>query len=240
MTYLVTGEALIDFLGTESGMGDSTFKGLNGGSSFNVAVGLARLEQSASYFTGLSNDMFGSQLLNALVKEGVSVEALRIKDNPSTLAFVTMDKHGVPTYAFYGDGAADRSLTSEDWSEVAKSQDDKTRFVHFGSYSIVAPPTSETLLQVAKHFSDRFINLDPNIRPTIQPDMQVELVDTVGAGDTFSASLLYFLGSQNDPVEFTNTASKDELEKMLTFCIRAAAITCSRAGADLPRLSELT
>jgi len=72
------------------------------------------------------------------------------------------------------------------------------------------------------------------------PTVQVELVDTVGAGDTFQAALLTWLaehGALSAPA--LEALSSAELELALRFAVRAAAITCSRRGADMPRRSEL-
>lgn len=63
---------------------------------------------------------------------------------------------------------------------------------------------------------------------------RVEVVDTIGAGDTFMASLLASVIAHGDaPV----TAGM--LERFGREAARAAAITVSRAGADLPWTAEL-
>jgi fructokinase len=64
-----------------------------------------------------------------------------------------------------------------------------------------------------------------------------EVVDTVGAGDAFMATLLSELGELNrDKVA---GLSKRELELVLDFASYYAARTCERVGADPPRLEEL-
>jgi fructokinase len=72
------------------------------------------------------------------------------------------------------------------------------------------------------------------------PPVAVTVVDTVGAGDTFQAALLTWL-AEHDRLSIDGVSSLDTpaLEAMLSFAARAAAITCSRRGADLPRRSEL-
>jgi fructokinase len=68
----------------------------------------------------------------------------------------------------------------------------------------------------------------------------VQVVDTVGAGDTFQAALLTALAErgllQRDALK---QLSADALRAVLAFASQAAAITCSRRGADLPRRAEL-
>jgi len=68
----------------------------------------------------------------------------------------------------------------------------------------------------------------------------VAVVDTVGAGDTFQAALLTWLAEHDaiDPARLRGL-NADELKAALTFAARAAAITCSRRGADMPRRDEL-
>ena len=70
--------------------------------------------------------------------------------------------------------------------------------------------------------------------------MQVEVIDTVGAGDTFQAAMLTWL-AEHDRLSIDGVSQLDAaaLRDLLGFAMRAAAITCSRRGADLPRRSEL-
>ncbi len=69
----------------------------------------------------------------------------------------------------------------------------------------------------------------------------VEVIDTVGAGDAFSAGLLAGLHKQGvleqDDVEHSLTI--EALTSAAGFAARVAALTCTRVGADPPFLSEL-
>ena len=69
----------------------------------------------------------------------------------------------------------------------------------------------------------------------------VDLVDTVGAGDTFQAALLAAL-AERGLLTRPGVAglTPDVLAPVTGFAARAAALTCSRRGADLPRRAELT
>jgi fructokinase len=72
------------------------------------------------------------------------------------------------------------------------------------------------------------------------PGVAVDVVDTVGAGDTFQAALLSglkILGANNR--EGLTALDPAQLTRLLTFCTQAAAITCSRRGADLPTKDDL-
>ncbi len=73
-----------------------------------------------------------------------------------------------------------------------------------------------------------------------RPAEKVKVADTVGAGDTFTASLLTALRKAK-LLDKTKLAaiSEAKLAEALAFAARAAAITCSRPGADPPWASEL-
>lgn len=70
---------------------------------------------------------------------------------------------------------------------------------------------------------------------------QVQVADTVGAGDTFMAAALTFLHQKNllYQRELLRNLSEDQLKACLAFANRAAAINCSRHGADPPYAHEM-
>ncbi|SLN68743.1 2-dehydro-3-deoxygluconokinase [Roseivivax jejudonensis] len=72
------------------------------------------------------------------------------------------------------------------------------------------------------------------------PAMQVSVVDTVGAGDTFNAGLLVGLW-RGDLLrrDALRAAPLDALLPAVTLGVRAAAVTVSRAGANPPWETEL-
>ncbi|MER5524512.1 carbohydrate kinase [Streptomyces sp. NPDC002677] len=72
------------------------------------------------------------------------------------------------------------------------------------------------------------------------PGEEVDVVDTIGAGDTVNAALLHGLAAQDAlSAEALAGLGADGWTKLLRFAARAAAITCSRAGAEPPYASEL-
>ena len=69
------------------------------------------------------------------------------------------------------------------------------------------------------------------------PVPSVEVVDTVGAGDTFGGSFLaYWLERGLGRRELDDA---DLLEAGVTFAVQAAAINCTRAGAEPPTRAEM-
>nr|CAA6828046.1 MAG: Fructokinase (EC [uncultured Thiotrichaceae bacterium] len=310
MTFVVCGEALFDvFVRSDSEKpGELAFDALVGGSPLNVAVGLSRLGQSSALLTGLSTDFFGERLDAVLRSENVSTDFLARKAAPTTLGFVQKDDQGVPSYAFYNNGAADCSLVEAD-IEV-DLQD--TRFLHVGSYTLVVTPTADTLFKlIEREAGKRLISMDPNIRPTVEPDMKVwqqrvgallplvdiikvsdedldalhpgrapeevqaewlaqgaklvvltmggegavlqsdlakvtvkapkiTVVDTVGAGDTFQTALLDYVSDLDQQEgEWHERLDAEMLKRIGHYAVTAAAITCSRQGADLPTKDEV-
>lgn len=310
--FVVCGEALIDvFVENNANSNPYQFpmQACVGGSPFNVAIGLARLEQKSALLTGLSNDMFGERLSSVLTSEGVSQKLIAKQTLPTTVAFIQKDGEGVPTYSFYGDGTADRALLPKD-----VKLDFDPAVIHLGSYSIVTQPTADSLLALVKEFSGKsIISLDPNIRAIVEPDMKVwqerveelvhlsdvvkvsdedlglmypeskpeeiieewlatglklivltrggdgsslwsnlakvdiktpkvKVIDTVGAGDTYQAALLYSVSLlvQSLGADWSNSLSKEKLEEIGSYSASAAAITCSRQGADLPNRDEIS
>lgn len=301
MTVLVCGEALFDLFQTgENGPGALTFEARAGGSPFNVAVGIARLGGRAALLTGLSTDLFGNRLAAMLAAEGVDTGYLVRRDRPTMLSVVGLDAEGGPEFAFYGGGSADCALETADLPALPPS----VAGLHFGSYSIAVAPAADAFAAFAARHAARFVSLDPNVRPAIEPDMAlwrrridrlrrhanlvkvseedlahlhpgadpeavlakwakgaelavltrgarevvarraddtvrvapppVAVVDTVGAGDSFQAALLAAI----DPARLRRMPRK-ELEAILTRAARAAAITCTKPGANLPRNTDL-
>ncbi|MGW7247087.1 carbohydrate kinase [Streptomyces decoyicus] len=72
------------------------------------------------------------------------------------------------------------------------------------------------------------------------PGERVTVVDTIGAGDTVNAALLHRLDA-HDALSCAAVAGlgDDDWRDILRFAARAAAVTCSRAGAEPPFATEL-
>lgn len=73
-----------------------------------------------------------------------------------------------------------------------------------------------------------------------QPGVPVKVADTNGAGDTFLGAVLSRLCRREGKAPLEDL-TRAEMEDILTFANRAAALTCSRSGAipAMPALAEL-
>ncbi|HEY9023169.1 MAG TPA: carbohydrate kinase [Burkholderiaceae bacterium] len=306
--FVVAGEALMDvFTGATTPTGIALDARI-GGSPLNVAFGFARMGQPVAFLGGISNGELGERLLDALRAEGVSLEAVHRSAAPTTISLVGVDAKGVPEYAFYGTGAADRTLPLAALERMPAN----ARLLHVGSYTMVVGDTAATQRALVERVHGKMVvSYDPNLRLNVEPSLQVwrdtlewmlprtdvlklsdedlgllypgidpaafaadclgkgaglvaltrggkgafawhasgivevppvhvEVVDTVGAGDTFQAALVTRLAELGVLTpEGVRGMGADTLLDAMRFAAQAAAITCSRRGADLPRRAEL-
>jgi len=70
------------------------------------------------------------------------------------------------------------------------------------------------------------------------PPADLRVVDTIGAGDSFMAAMLAWCATYSWPT--ADELDPTELTDLAMYASSAAAITCSRPGADPPWTSELT
>jgi len=164
---LCCGEALIDFIPTPDGEG---YQPCPGGSILNIAVGLGRMQVPVGFLSRLSTDIFGDQLVDHLVTNGVTLDYCPRVDGQTTLAFVKLsqDDNAEPEYAFYAEGAVDREMQVSNLPDVI----DNVQALHFGSISLLLEPGAtalETLM--LRESRQKVISLDPNVRPTLIHDL---------------------------------------------------------------------
>jgi len=139
---VVCGEALIDlFVGPVEGA-EMPARAVAGGSPFNVAIGLARLGVDVAFLGGISRDRFGALLASTLVREGVDDRFLVRTDRLSTISMVATDDNGQPSYAFPGEGAADRWLALADLPATLPPD---VLALTFGSYTMAVEPVGSAL-----------------------------------------------------------------------------------------------
>lgn len=165
---LCCGEALIDMIPTPTRMGQDGFVPHSGGAVFNTAIALGRLGVSTGMLTGLSTDMFGTQLEQALGASHVDTSLTIKSDRHTTLAFVKLTD-GHATYSFFDENSAGRMLAPSDLPTLP----DGVTTLYFGGISLACEPGADTYAHLAERDArDRFVMLDPNIRPSFIEDVE--------------------------------------------------------------------
>jgi fructokinase len=164
---LCCGEALIDFVPLPEAR---AYQPCPGGSPYNVAIGLGRLETPVGFYCKVSTDFFGGMLIDYLAENNVDTSYCLRTPDPTTMAFVSLPSkdYTEPQFSFYANGSADRSLTVD---ELPPKLPESVKVLHFGSISLVLEPGAtalETLM--ARESGNRIISLDPNVRPNLIPD----------------------------------------------------------------------
>jgi len=90
---------------------------------------------------------------------------------------------------------------------------------------------------------DGAIGVDKTGQRVELPGVSVKVEDTVGAGDTFHTAVLHWLVTHNHVGAVENGRAKLagslDLNACIQFALQAAAITCTRRGADLPSLNDI-
>ena len=160
-TILCCGEALIDMLPRQTAAGETAFAPHPGGAVFNTAIALGRLGAPAAFFSGLSTDLFGQMLDDALQASQVDATTAVRSARPTTLAFVTLEG-GQARYAFYDENTAGRMLTLRDLPAFPP----EVAAMFFGGISLAADPCGAVYAGLLGAEAGRRVTmLDPNIRP---------------------------------------------------------------------------
>jgi fructokinase len=99
-------------------------------------------------------------------------------------------------------------------------------------------------LVVVTRGGDGALAVGPSGTPVERPGRTVDVVDTVGAGDSFMSALLAGLARRDLLGADRRTAlaalTDEDVAALLDEAVEASAVTCSRPGANPPRLAELS
>lgn len=158
---LCCGEALIDMLPRLTTTGEAAFAPYPGGAVFNTSIALGRLGAPVAIFAGLSTDMLGEVLTNALNASQVDSSLAARSVRPTTLAFVNL-ADGQARYAFYDENTAGRLLTVDQLPTLGAD----ISALFFGGISLVNDPAASVYEALqTREAADRVVMIDPNIRP---------------------------------------------------------------------------
>ena len=162
------GELLIDF--TENGttsQGNPLLEANPGGAVCNVLAMLGRLGKKTAFIGKVGQDMFGTQLKNAVEEVGIDTRALFMDEEVhTTLAFVHTYPDGDRDFSFYRNPGADMMLTK---NEVPEDLIQNSRLFHFGTLSSTHEGVREATrhaIEVSKN-AGCIITFDTNLRPPL-------------------------------------------------------------------------
>ena len=316
---LVIGEALIDLI--ENRYQASGFNAVVGGANANVALALARRGTKHQFLGRISNDRFGKIIRERLETNGVHLEHSVVAEELTTLAVVSIDSNGVPSYSFYVNGTADWGWTDAELPTDVELENMHATAIQFGCLTMAMQPSSAVIEKWARdHFDQKSVTIshDINMRPALGfdaaeervrverlnqishiikasdediewlyglsegadldgivadwigdterivlvtrgadgtsiyrkrtarvdvPSRKINVVDTVGAGDTFCANLLGQLSDADslgsDPFDRLENLSDADLQEFVRVAAVAASITCERAGCEPPTSADL-
>jgi len=305
---LVIGEALIDLI--ENRYQPGAFTAIVGGANLNVATALAKRGTPHTFYARMSTDRFGNIIREKLKANNVNFKNSIITEENSTLAIVSLNEQGVPTYSFYVNGTSDWGWTKEELPTQEQLKAEQINCIQFGCLTMAMEPGNLVIEDWAKHLTQITISHDINIRsalgfdPTKEkervertnkfshiikasdediewlyqgqrevdevaqewardnkiilitrgadgvsifrndermdvPSRKINVVDTVGAGDTFCANLLGQLQDNNYLGKDLTQIPSEELKNFVYISGIAASITCERAGCEPPTQEDL-
>lgn len=233
---------------------------LQGRSAVRTSTALARLDArgAATYEFDLvwqiesagteTADVLHVGSIAATLEPGASAVA-EILGQHRGRALISYDPNIRPSLVGDGDGDGDsvrsRVLALIERADVVKASDEDVHWLHPG----------EEIAQVARRWvqsgpplvvvttgSSGCLAVTPGFELRL-PAVEVDVVDTVGAGDTFMAGLIDGLLAESasgpDARAVLKSLGAERLASLLSGSALAAAVTVSRPGADPPTRAEL-
>jgi len=168
------GEPIVDMVATQpsrSLLEATEFTKAAGGAPLNVATGVARLGGSSGVIGKAGGDHFGDYIRQSLEECGVDVTYfLQDPEYATQLAFVAVDEDGVPDFSFHVKHSACQML----WpSEIDENYIRDAQVFHFGTISLINQPFRDTTREGVRIAAEAgiIVSLDPNLRPSLWPDM---------------------------------------------------------------------
>lgn len=224
-TVVCFGEALIDFLNTgthqDGPLSLNDYRQYPGGAPANAAVAVAKLGGKAFFAGQVGADAFGDFLEHALVEYGVNTQYLARHPSAKTaLAFVTLDKDGDRSFAFYRQDSADVLFTPQ---QVDGHWFDQQPIFHFCSNTLTDDVISQTTLaavEKAKHHQS-LVSFDVNLRHNLWAIGHAD-IDTVNRL-VFKADLIKF--SRDELVYLAGDSIDDYISQCFSHGVSLVVIT---------------
>lgn len=229
-TLFAIGEALIDFIPSETGCDFGNVKSFSpkvGGAPANVLGAFAKLGGKTQLITQLGNDPFGDKIVNELAGFNIGLDNVLLTDRANTaLAFVSLANDGNRTFSFYRNPSADMLYNAEN---IREEMFEDCYALHFCSVSLGNFPMKEAhekAIELAKK-QGAIISFDPNIRFPLWNDKR-KLKEAI---DEFLSSA-DIIKISDEEIEFiTGTNDIEKGSKMLLENAKIVLCTCGAEGA---------
>jgi fructokinase len=199
MSIWVCGEVLIDLLpGTPNRLA------IVGGGPANTAKALSRLGHTVQFIDGISTDKYGQSARAELIRDGVGLDLALTSDLPTCTATVSLSDDGSASYEFLIDGTATFAF---DNSWLPDPERLKPEVLQIGTLVTIIEPGASVLLDWAVKVGEFApIVFDPNIRPSVMPDLvqyrdEVEKWIKISSVVKFSEDDIAALYPNEDPIE---------------------------------------
>lgn len=211
------GEALIDFVAAESGVGvgeASSFLRAPGGAPANVAVGVARLGRSSAFLGKVGDDPFGRFLEQTFAAAGVDTGGMIFDpDHRTGLAFVSLEANGERDFCFFRNPSADMTYAP---AELDRARIQAGRIFHYGSITLIDQPARNTTLAAVEtaRAAGLLLSYDPNLRPPLWPSLaeaRIVILDTIPYADVVkvNAEELVFLMTPDSTFPAENVSAEE-------------------------------
>ncbi|RFP20400.1 carbohydrate kinase [Duganella sp. BJB488] len=157
--FVAAGEALTDMIVQDPAR--QHWLSQVGGSTWNVARTMARLDVPTAFAGAISRDVFGDALWQASEAARLDLRFIQRHDKSPLLAIV--HRTDPPAYFFVGDDSADLQFDAaalpQDWRAHCK-------WVHFGGISLARRPLADKLVALAEQLKQDGVRIsyDPNYR----------------------------------------------------------------------------
>ena len=229
-TLFAIGEALIDFIPSETGCDFGNVKSFSpkvGGAPANVLGAFAKLGGKTQLITQLGNDPFGDKIVNELAGFNIGLDNVLLTDRANTaLAFVSLANDGNRTFSFYRNPSADMLYNAEN---IREEIFEDCYALHFCSVSLGNFPMKEAHKKAIEHAKKQgaIISFDPNIRFPLWNDKR-KLKEAI---DEFLSSA-DIIKISDEEIEFiTGTNDIEKGSKMLLENAKIVLCTCGAEGA---------
>ncbi|OEZ62975.1 carbohydrate kinase [Duganella sp. HH105] len=157
--FVAAGEALTDMIVQDPAQ--RQWLSQTGGSTWNVARAMAKLDTQTAFAGAISRDVFGDALWQASEAARLDLRFLQRYDKSPLLAIV--HRTDPPAYFFVGDDSADLQF---DAAALPQGWRAHCRWAHFGGISLARQPLADKLVALAEQLKRDGVRIsyDPNYR----------------------------------------------------------------------------